>query len=337
MSDFNPDRFLECLEEAGVDSPRRRSGRSWIFVCPACGSKALKMYRTSGFFTCFSCRFLNGMHGPAEVFLARLLNVPTAQARARLYGVEGTPLRTRIAPVEWSTSDEEDGEVIPTVTWRWGDRPLDHPHAARGVAYLATRGITKELAEQYGVRYNPEDRRVLFPISHDGRLVGWQGRLVVPHEWRDADGKKQCGIKVLTEGLPTGVRDRVLMFQDRLVPGGHCVLGEGPVGAIKAHLCGGNVATMGKVVSEAQLQLLVREGVTKLYLALDPDAADETMRIARKTASHLQNFMLEIPPDKEDTGEMTPEHVYDVFRSARPLKPWTIVSWWGKKRCTRAA
>ncbi len=332
MDHFDPDRFRALLDEGGGAGPVRRSAASWVFTCPMCGSSGCKMYARTGWFTCFSCRHVNGMHGPADLFLAKALGIPRDEAKVRLYGAEGTPMRINFTAPQFLVPEEDEQDLPPHLPWDYHHYPLDHKFAERGAAYLAGRGVPVEVAVQYGVRYSPPERRVYFPLTWHGVQVGWQGRLVVQDWWIDPEtGRKKYGIKALTT-LPSGWRDRLVMFQERLQPGGHAVLGEGPVGTIKAHLCGGNVATMGKVVSRAQIQILKNEGIKTLYLALDPDAADETMRVVRSVAGWMETRLIEIPPNREDTGEMSFEEVYDAFRAARPIKPWHILPYFGKRR-----
>lgn len=337
MPRFDPDRFRALLEEGGGAGPVRRSKTTWLFACPMCGTHACKMYAATGFFTCFFCRHVNGMHGPADLYLAKALGIPQREAHVRLYGASGTPLRLRLPAPVFTVPEEDEQELPPARPWDYHHYPIDHAFAERGAEYLAGRGISVEIAKQYGIRYSPPERRVYFPITWRGEQIGWQGRLVIPDWWIDPEtGKKRYGIKAMTD-LPPGWRDRLLMFQDRLVPGGHAVLGEGPVGTIKAHLCGGNVASMGKVVSQAQIQILKDEGIKTLYLALDDDAPAETMRVVRQVAGWMDTRRIAVLPDRDDTGEMSFEEVYEAFRTARPIRPWSVLYFFGKPPVRRTA
>ena len=105
------------------------------------------------------------------------------------------------------------------------------------------------------------------------------------------------------------------MFQDQLVDSPHAVICEGPIDAIKADLCGGNVATLGKAVSKEQVDIIKQSGVQKVYIALDPDAGIEALKL-RDAFSGLEIYRL-LPEDGyEDLGAMSPDQVYRQFLKA---------------------
>ena len=113
------------------------------------------------------------------------------------------------------------------------------------------------------------------------------------------------------------------MFQDRITD--HVVLAEGPVDALKAHLCGGNVASLGKNVSSYQLDLIRQSGVKRLYLALDPDAFNESQAILKKMAYDLEIFAM--VPQSGDLGGMSFEEVYRLYLEAPKLGPNHLFLW----------
>jgi hypothetical protein len=164
---------------------------------------------------------------------------------------------------------------------------------------------------------------VAFPVELEGRLVGFQERTVLKETklWSDELDRFTETPKVLSsKGIP---REQLVMFGDRLAGVEHVVLCEGPIDAIKAHLCGGNVATMGKAVSKGQIALLRANGIKKIYLALDPDAAEETARLAREFGD-LEVYLMHAPAGYKDLGAMSMEAVRDLFTSAPRVNPGHI-------------
>jgi hypothetical protein len=130
------------------------------------------------------------------------------------------------------------------------------------------------------------------------------------------DGEILSIPKALTySGLP---KDRVIGFADRVHNSPHAILTEGPVDAITAHLCGGNIFTMGKAVSANQLAILHRSGISKLYLGLDIDAAQETSKLVDRLTEEYDGLELydARSTDDRDYGEMSYEEVYEIFRKA---------------------
>ncbi len=321
---FNLERLTQLLDEFGLPRPRL-SGQSLLYDCPFCSkAKKLAVRRRDGRFACWSCRTTNGSEGDAERLLSMLFRITISDARDKLFGKEGPAQSFYLEPMLAEEVDEDEEvqwETLPSRSWEYHHYPIGEKGTDKGVAYLEGRGVSLEVAKQYGIRYSPIERRVIFPVEVGDTLVGWQGRLVVPHTWTDEQGVPREGMKVLSSpGIP---RDRVLMFQNRIV-GSHAVLTEGPFDAIKAHLCGGNVASMGKMVSRGQLDVLRKKGIKTLYLGLDPDAADDTMRIIRNFAFDLDVKLLEPPKGYDDLGDAPIEAVYEAFCSAPTVKPWRM-------------
>ena len=317
----DPEVLREVVKSSGVSFHENK--RSWIFTCPRCdGRKKLFIQKSDGRFVCWKCKETAGYQGRPEYALADLLGQSVREVVARLYGGAGVSVSVHldVSIADFfgdADAEEEIPEQLPTVSWPYNYYPIDHPRSARGAAYLAQRGVPVEVARLYGVRYCPEQRRVVFPVESHGELYGWQGRLVVPHQYVDERGDPQEGMKI--ESSKEIPRERVLMFSDRLDGLEHVVLCEGPVDAMKAHLCGGNVCTMGKAVSRGQMGLLLNHGVKRLYLALDPDAADEVQRLMREYYDDVEVYRMlarKGSEEKADLGAMTFEEVEGLFHRA---------------------
>jgi hypothetical protein len=111
------------------------------------------------------------------------------------------------------------------------------------------------------------------------------------------------------------------MFWDRLKKSDFALIAEGPISAIKAHLVGGNIATLGKHVSQKQIRLIEDSGVDKIYLGLDADAVIECSTFASRT--YLPVYRLDIPkklsPDGKqvDLGDLEFSEVEYLVRTAK--------------------
>jgi DNA primase len=300
----------QALKEFISGVPHKANSISYILNCPMC-SKKQKLYirKKDGRFVCFSCKDKNDFYGWAEFALKELLHLPIEELRAALYGSQyagnGGKLDLKLSDFygdEDEIPDDEE-EMLPTIL------PVDaFPMAAnasrKGQEYLLGRGIGPELWDAYNLLYWPSKQRVIFPVSEEETVWGYQARTIV----------KDVQPKILTsKGLK---RDRVLMFADR-VNSEHAVICEGPVDAIKCHLVGGNVATMGKIVTERQIDCLRRKGVRKIYLGLDPDAAEEASKLIRNLRMEFEVYEMEVPHGFKDFGEMPLEAVRDCFLAAK--------------------
>ena len=319
----SPNVILELLEDVGIGRPKQNK-KAFILTCPRCEKKdKLYIRKHDGRFVCWYCKEKTNFQGAPEFVFTELTGKSLSELRLVLYGHEGT---TGFVSLDVTFNDyfddEDDTADMPVGALPHPDcvinpdfRELDSQWSAPGVEYLASRGIPLDIALQYDIKYWPARSRIVFPVKSQGRLLGWQSRTIKPDVWIDEDGDLQSMPKALTyEGL---AKDRVLMYADR-VTGGHAVVSEGPVDGIKAHLCGGNVVTMGKGVSMYQLNLLVTSGVRKLYFALDPDASEEVGSLIHKVTEAYDGVECYDmrPRDSRDLGKMDFPEVYDLFLSA---------------------
>ncbi len=331
----DPEKLAEFIENSGL---KPRNGRqSFIFTCPKCmKEEKLWMFRETGQFVCWYCKDLNGFKGKPEYALAPMLNRSVASIQKELYGSElaSADLFFDLELVNWWSDDEAVDEVpdmntISRVLWSPDYYPIEHKFSVKGLEYLQSRGINLELAQYYGIRYCPIDKRVAFPVAYQGALFGWQGRYIGPTEWIDPETSQERSIiKILSSNSLSGQRDRVVQFGDQLIGTDQAIICEGPIDAIKCHLCrpspdnlAGNIATMGKAVSEQQIALLKYSGIKRVYLALDPDAEAEVGRLTKAFEPDIEVYLMKVPSPHKDFGEMTPEAVYVAYKEAKRINP----------------
>lgn len=320
----------QIIKESGVAYVQ--NSQSYIFTCPRCQrKKKLYISKTSGNFVCWRCAETENYKGRPEYALADLLGLPVRVVRTRLYGGDDVPVEVHIQfkLVDFFGDDDEgdeDAAAIPLVHWPHDFLEIDDPKASRGREYLLGRGISLTMATRYGLRYSPLQERVIFPVCEGDRLYGWQARTTRKTEYLDSLGRKREIPKILSStAIP---RSKTLMFADRLAGSDHAVLCEGPVDAIKAHFCGGNVAAMGKAVTTEQIRLLITGGVKKLYLALDPDASDEMQRLVRDYFDDFELYEMRAKGGgKADLGAMSYEDVYELYLDAKRLPPGYLFSY----------
>lgn len=317
----DPDILKEYIEgESGLSF--RRNSVSWIFSCPRCDKKdKLYIRRRDGKFICFFCAEIHGYRGKyPDAALADLTGETLDTIRQRLYGDDIAP-PDALADFSFHgffnpapRIEREDFGPEP-MWWPFNHFELTHKKAARGLAYLESRGIPLEVGLRYHLRYAPEEMRVVFPVELEGALYGYQKRYILPTTGVVDDEPYEIPKILSSTDLP---REHMLMFADRIEEGGHCVLAEGPVDAIKADLCGGNVAAMGKAVTRGQLAIIRERKVRKVYLALDPDAAEEMMRLIRELEGEMEVYEMMATGNgaKPDLGAMDYRDVYELFRGA---------------------
>jgi hypothetical protein len=326
MPNLDSRKLLAFIDEAGLSY--HQTGKSFIFDCPKCHrEKKLYLRKRDGKFTCWTCPSSKGFKGAPEFALEALTGMSLEHIRDALYGdshyLASLALDISLRDFQDEDSEFEDEieyEELPDLCWPYHCLPLTYPGALNGVSYLESRGVPIEVASQYDIRYSPEKRSVAFPIWVGTRLVGYQYRTIDPTLIIRPDGTPIELLKTISS--PDIPRDRCVMFSNRLTCD-HAILCEGPFDALKCHLCsGGNIASMGKKVSIQQIELLLKSGIKKLYLGLDPDAADEINPILRRIDG-VEGYLMELPckpgQGKVDLGSLSMEEARECFLAARPM------------------
>jgi hypothetical protein len=326
VAGVDPRVLARFIRDTGLKYSQNK--RSYVFNCPRCGSKKkLYMEKTGGKYICFKCSEINNYRGRPEFALADLSGLHIREVQSRLYGGDFIPVTVHLAfnLIDYFDDEDEldeDAHLIPTLSMPLDYYPIEDPASVKGANYLRGRGLSVALARRYGLHYSPERKRVVFPVADGKDLYGWQERYIGDTHYVDEEGNDKEILKIVSS--PRIPRERTLMFVDRLKGLDHAVLCEGPVDAMKAHFCGGNVCAMGKAVTREQFNLLLNGGVKKIYLALDPDAASEMRRITEEYNDYVQLYDMRAPSsgaDKIDLGAMTHEEVYDLFMNAPLVKP----------------
>ena len=288
-------------------------------ACPTCGKDdKCSILKANGATICYrgSCSFGRQWF---YNWLSLTARISIQEARDIIYGKpldapSGGKLTIDLDPKQ---SEVQIDEPLVPITW-----PLDHfislvaPEASDGVAYLQSRGISVEMAAKYGIMYSILTRRVMIPIFMGGTCFGYQGRSI-DDSCMGPRMKNNTGFR----------RDSLIMFYDRLLDSDHVILCEGPFDAMKFDSVGGNVASMGKVVTSKQLSLLKNLSISKIYLALDDDAIPEMRKLASQFSIPVYRIL--VPQScvdrcredgkKADFGECTFDECKQAFASAVKL------------------
>jgi hypothetical protein len=305
------EKIKNIISEQGLDY--KEKDRTIYTMCPICGqSDKFSILKANGHCICYrgSCEF--GKRRFVD-WLILTANIGWQEAKAMMQEVD----YDYAAPeggLKFAHPDEGTFMIAAT--------PVEFPEnhmikissamSSDGQLYLTTRGITVSLAEKYGIMYSPSLRRVIFPITIDGKNYGYQGR----HIDKVPDSQKMRN----NEGF---AREALVMFMDQ-VKDNFVIICEGPVDAIKFDKVGGNVATMGKAVTQKQRELMMSKGIQNVYLALDEDAEEEIYRLQREFGG-ANVFQLRVPESckircqaigkKADFGECTFDECVEAFNN----------------------
>jgi DNA primase len=326
-------KIIEILQENGLDF--KEKSRTFVGIpCPMCGREdKFSILKANGHTICYrgSCDY-----GKKSFvgFIQALLGVSTEEAIEKLKGEKdefkgildsGLILDFEIKdPFEIKDEIESDllSELEAKTYPEWYMIPVVSLEAKEGMDYLESRGITKEIAQKLEIYYSSFYKRVYFPIKINGIFYGYQGRAI--KKVSDKDRVRN------NEGFR---RDTLVMFADNLLTCKDAILAEGPVDAIKFDLVGGYVATMGKEITEKQLQIILNYNPDRIFLALDDDASYEMMLLIDKIPKPI--YKIEVPESckqrckilgkKADFGECTFEEAKEAKENAKLLKKESLL------------
>lgn len=307
------DNFLEEHDIA----PKKQSARSYIFDCPACGGKE-KLYieKSNGRSICFKHK--TEECPTARTSIARVLTLisglPFEQVKNELTDIVTTNQEEKIVVKDTTQTTQNETEKIQPI--KTSDLPIDArliswKESEEGLNYLLGRGLDIDTLKKQGIMYSPSLRRVIFPVVMNNAIYGWQGRSI----------DKTNPLRMYN--LPGPWKTQTLLFYDNLKNNEYAIIAEGAVSALKFAQVGGYVATMGKMVSTSQINLILESGVKKIYLALDPDAVEEMEILVRKLLSQINYqvkcFLVKVPDGKEDFGDCSYQECKEAFDQAEPL------------------
>lgn len=157
--------------------------------------------------------------------------------------------------------ERQYGNIFPHV---WEDR--------EALRYISDRGVRRAGAEALDMRYDPEEKRIIFPVRDEkGQLFGFTGRTILPQsEWPDTYYRKSKDYA----GLP---KKHMLLNAQNVTPDCKVVPVEGPMDvAVAATALHGTeyvpVGLLGSALLQPKFEMLVGWG-RPVLLFLDNDKA----------------------------------------------------------------
>jgi DNA primase len=270
-----------ALRELGIDY-KEINGEA-MALCPSHeqGHPTWSCNLKTGVHHCFSCGYSGNLASLVRLVLdcsypeaVVWVNIRVGWARANQWREDMKEMS--FSPPKMKVSDADMAFYI--------DPPVNQ---------LDNKGITLEGAQEFGVRWNPDEETWIFPIRdpYTNELWGWQ--LKNDRYFR---------------GYPSGVRKSETLFGlSAHEYGSPVILVESPVDAVRFHAAGirGCVSSYGVHLSTRQLSLIL-ERTEHLVLALDNDNAgiSETARLCRDAGQLRINVFAYGESPAKDPGEM---------------------------------
>ncbi len=170
MAGLIPEQFIEELlnrtdivEVIGRHVPLKPSGREYQALCPFHEEKtpSFTVSPQKQFYHCFGC----GAHGSAIGFLMQFEGLAFPDAIADLAERAGIPVPHEAAPAAAAPGIQRALEALAAAA-RFYRRRLQAERAAK--EYLAARGVSNEICEQFQLGYAPPGGGLLAALGREG-------------------------------------------------------------------------------------------------------------------------------------------------------------------------
>jgi hypothetical protein len=294
---------------------RYGKGERLLRECPSCGARNhCSVNVTKQKWRCFKCEW----RGDDVIkFVAMVENCDDADARELV--LETGFDQRHPGEVEAALEEHAPAPVVaPSVAYWRAAMPAEYvPCYDRrtgkwnGVpTYLARRGIQRETIMTYRLGWCDRGRyahRIVIPII-TGNLATFQARAT----WSETHKKY--------DSPPDAPMSQMLMGYDLLRPGEELWVVEGPFDKLACHQAGlPAVPLIGKEMSEAQANLIVKLRPSRVHVMLDDDAEKWCRRVAARLAYRVPtDVVLLHGGDPADLGEELADQARRFIEVSRP-------------------
>lgn len=364
-----PDHFIDELlsridvaEVVGERVQLRRSGSNHSGLCPFHGEKtpSFTVSTEKQFYHCFGC----GAHGTAIRFLMEYDRLDFREAVAQLAAMAGMEIPESARDSAPPPEQESLYSTLQQAAEAYRQWLRDHPQADRAVAYLRERGLSGEIAKQYGIGFAPPGWRNLLDKLSDRTALNRAGLIVekeadrvydrfrdrIIFPIRDRRGRTIAfGGRVLDQGEPKYLNSpESPVFQkgqelyglyevlqaDRRPPDILVVEGYMDVVALAQHGVPRAVATLGTATSTRQVERLFQ--ITgDVVFCFDGDkagrrAAGRAMENALPAMRQGRQIRFLFLPEGEDPDSLIRQEGHEAFtarlQNATPLSDFLIAA-----------
>lgn len=191
------------------------------------------------------------------------------------------------------------------------------------VDYLKSRNITKKAIEIAEIKYDRDQRRIVFPVRGvDNKLYGFTGRTII-EDWRKYHNPPNSVYPKIKDY--SGFRKRFFLLGEHNIKSGKpTMVVEGLFGylsllSISADQYFNIVALMGSVMTEEKAKTLISSNTT-IFLMLDNDAAgiEGTQGSIKHLYGHTPIYVPKWPDDKIDPDQLTLKDIANIREMSYP-------------------
>lgn len=222
---------VDVVEIVGRHVQLKKGGANFMGLCPFHGEKSpsFSVSPSKQFYHCFGC----GKSGDAINFLMEHTGSTFVEAvtdLAQQYGLQVPEDDASPADRARAQEQRQKQATLTDVLERAGDAYRRHLKASpRAVDYLKRRGLSGEVARQFGLGYAPEGWRALASVfpNYDDPLLAESGLVIVNEDDSSGDSKRYDRFRDRImfpirniKGECIGFGGRVLGDRDGTSPGG---------------------------------------------------------------------------------------------------------------------
>lgn len=290
------ERLISLLEKLLGKSIPARGGDEAVFKCPNCNhhKKKLTLNRSTQKFQCWVC----GFKGQRAKQILKI-----AKAPASLY----QELRDIDSQYNFNLSTTD--KPVEEITLPEGFTPLIYGTGLtrnKAWLYLKSRGLTAQDVVKYNIGYienGPLSNFIIIPsYNRDGFLNYWVGRSFDSNAYHK-------------HKLPSVSKD-IIGFDMLINFDLPLIICEGAFDAIAVKR--NAIPLFGKKISKSLYKELVKGKVKQIYLALDQDAINDSLKYAKELMSYGKEiFLLEL--EDKDPSEIGFEQMTKLLQTAKPL------------------
>lgn len=334
----------------GLDYTETGNEKEIASQCPFCHESRKKLYISpSGKFICFIC---NTKGSGILSFVEQYYDCSAKEAKAILHDQnydtvsspilvnhsENESLLSKLIQIQEKQKVKVKQLVSPPIPTNWHNliNNMDNPEAYPYFNYLHGRGLTLEDIRDFDLGYvtngvvkrkGKKDLRIqksiMFPTyNQDGKLIYWSTRSIEAHPY--------------VKSINAPATQDEISRKDILFNGSHVikdnsymVICEGPINAITSSINQleyfgyVGVATLGKQVTDKQIELMKKLQPLKFLIFLDNDAKSQELDlIERMEAIDIPDnkiYLVKNPYGDKDANDLGRKAVYELLNYAKPV------------------
>lgn len=324
---FNLFQYLRGID---IKFDVSKEGAEYVLECPKCFRKKLSVCNTGdkkGLFNCYRC----GFKGNLFDLISELEEITKNAAFKKIIQSRVLETRGNNALLDLLLTEQPDiklpePEIVKAPAYFLDLFTIPKNHAVW--QYIYKRGLTEKQAKRWNLQYSTNDQRLIFPVYYDLKLVGWQGRDITGRSDQDKKYPKALTGPTLPGG--TGFKKSWHLFGwDFVKKAKFVTIVEGPIDAIKGE-CVNSIALLGKTISDVQFKrLLTLKFVKTVFVALDPDAIEQSEKLIRQLRPFYDKVYLVNLPNK-DFGESTESEIKEYLYKSSLYQPKFMLNIRGK-------